>query len=54
MKNKLSITKLNKKLKKQLFEKGYYVEEVGQQVEIDCLIVSFAEPKQKISEDKSN
>ena len=50
------IHKKNQKLKKQLLEKGYYIQSVGQRGEIDYLIVSCAEPKNqiKVNKDKSN
>ena len=44
---KEKVHKQNKKLKEQLWKKGYYVQEVGQEGEPDYLIVSTAPPKQK-------
>ena len=38
------VHKKNKKLKEQLWKKGYYVQEVGQKGEPDYLIVTTAPP----------
>ena len=43
-----TVTERNKSLKAQLWELGYYVQEVGQAGECDYLIVSCAEPKSAI------
>lgn len=53
---KLNVTKQNKKLKKELWKKGFFVQEIGQGGEIDYLIVSCVEPKNEtfILQDKPN
>lgn len=47
----------NKKLKEELWSRGFYVNEVGHSDEIHYLVVSCVEPKNKTvvtSQDKSN
>ena len=42
---KKSLTSRNRALKRELFNRGYFVKTVGQKGEIDYLIVTVSEPR---------